>query len=286
MRKTKSQTTSTSTLARRIALSSRRGRMAALFILVILVASVAAISIVSAAPEKAGEKEPRASALTLKTQAERGHREREEKERGERAFAQEQGNLNVSPTAQTRPVPVLTMENVPDVPQCRNILNQDILDLANASEDPGEVFEANRREHPHMIEMPPPVECASELWQEVRNPARAPAVPELINTRAYSLDAVYNMNALAASIGTNTDPSSGVEGYQGENSISIDPNNPQHIIAHSNTFFRDTTPQCQSPTGGAALTFGTMALFGSSDGGQNWAYNCAPWHTSVTGGVA
>src|SRR3954462_5285866 len=98
MRKSNQQVTSTTTrtFARRLFLTNRRGHMAALLILGILVASVAAISIVSAAPEKAGEKKPSASALTLKTQAEPGHREREEKERGERAFAQEQGNLNVS----------------------------------------------------------------------------------------------------------------------------------------------------------------------------------------------
>src|SRR5439155_25500557 len=47
----------------------------------------------------------------------------------------------------------------------------------------------------------------------------------------------------------------------------------------------DTTAQCQSPTGGTASTFGTMALFGSSDGGVTCKYNCPPWHTSATGGV-
>ncbi len=285
MRNKNPRTTSTTTrtFTRKPFSANRRGRVAALFIFAILATAVAALSIASAESKETVEKERNASASSLKTQADPDRREREEKRK---AVVQEQGSLNAGTTTQTRPVPVLTLENAPDVPQCREILNQDILDLVNTSvEDPGEIFEANRRAHPHMIEMPPPTECASELWTAVREPERAPAVPELLNARAYSLDAVYNMNALAASIGTNTDPSSGVEGYQGENSISIDPNNPQHIVAHSNTFFRDTTPQCQSPTGGAALTFGTMALFGSSDGGQNWTYNCAPWHTSVTGGV-
>ena len=58
------------------------------------------------------------------------------------------------------------------------------------------------------------------------------------------------------------------------------------MVAHSNTFFADPTAQCQSPTGGSAGTFGTMALFGSTDGGQTWTYNCAPWPASVTGGVS
>jgi uncharacterized repeat protein (TIGR01451 family) len=258
--------------------------MAALLIFAVLATAITAISITSAESKRTVEKEQNASTAALKTEADP---ERSDREAKQRAIVQEQGSLAPVQGTQARPVPVLTLANAPDVPQCREILNQDILDIANLSvEDPGEIFEANRRAHPHMIEMPPPVECASELWQAVREPERAPVVPELINTRQYSLDAVYNMDAaLAASVGTNTDPSSGVEGYQGENSISIDPNNPLHIIAHSNTFFKDTTPQCQSPTGGTANTFGTMALFGSSDGGQTWTYNCAPWPASVTGGV-
>ncbi|HVF67048.1 MAG TPA: sialidase family protein, partial [Pyrinomonadaceae bacterium] len=270
--------------ARRLFLSNMRGRVAALFILAIAltVTSVAAISIASASSNKTVGSEQNISAAALKTQADPDRRGREE----EHEAVQNEGDLKPGVGPQARTVPVLTMANAPEVAPCRDILNQDIIDLVNTSvEDPAEIFEANRRAHPHMIEMPPPTECASELWEAVRNPNRPAVVPDLINSRQYDLGSVYNMDAFAASIGTNTDPSSGVEGYQGENSISINPNNPQQIIAHSNTFFRDTTPQCQHPTGGAALTFGTMALFGSSDGGQTWKYNCAPWHTSVTGGV-
>jgi hypothetical protein len=185
-------------------------------------------------------------------------------------------------------VPVLTLQNAPNVPQCHGILRQEILDLVNAAtDDPAETFEKNRRLHPHMIEMPPTLECASKLWLAVRRngAAQPPADPGAINRRQYSLESVFLPGGLTAAVGTNIDPSNGVENYQGENNVAIDPNNPQHIIAHSNTFFKDTTAQCQSPTGGTASTFGTMALFGSSDGGVTWKYNCAPWHTSATGGV-
>src|ERR1051326_152706 len=138
-----------------------------------------------------------------------------------------------------------------------------------------------------MIEMPPTLECASKLWLTVRRngPAQPPADQGAINRRQYSLESVFLPGGLTAAVGTNIDPSNGVENYQGEKNVAIDPNNSQHIIAHSNTFFKDTTAQCQSPTGGTASTFGTMALFGSSDGGVTWQYNCAPWHTSATGGV-
>src|SRR5204863_115591 len=44
-------------------------------------------------------------------------------------------------------------------------------------------------------------------------------------------------------------------------------------------------PACQSPTGGSANTFGTMSLFGSTDGGATWTYKCAPWNPGASGGV-
>ncbi|MCU1267028.1 MAG: hypothetical protein JWM21_3346 [Acidobacteria bacterium] len=194
--------------------------------------------------------------------------------------------------AQAQSVPVLTRQNAPDIPQCREILNQEILDLVNAaSEDPAEVFEENRRAHPHMIMMPPPLDCASKLWLAARQNSRAAnstasaISAELLSLRQHPIESVFNLDALNGSVGTNTDLGNGVEGYQGENSISIDPNNPLHLIAFSNTFYKDATPQCQSPTGGTANTFGTMALFGSTDGGATWIYNCAPWPATLTGGV-
>jgi len=191
------------------------------------------------------------------------------------------------------PVLLAAPADLPDVAECHGILSQVVLDIVNnANEDPAETFEKNRREHPHMIMMPAPLECASKLFQAIRrNPhftsfASVPKGTEALSLRQYPVDALFNLRALSASVGSNVDPSGGVEGYQGENNIAIDPNNPQHIIAHSNTFFRDTAAGCQSPTGGAANTYGTMSLFGSTDGGATWTYNCAPWPAAITGGVA
>ncbi|HXH37206.1 MAG TPA: sialidase family protein, partial [Thermoanaerobaculia bacterium] len=192
----------------------------------------------------------------------------------------------------TQPVLLAAPPDLPDVAQCRGILRQEILDLVNsADEDPADTFEKNRRTHPHMIMMPAPLECASKLWQALRkNPhltsfAAVPTGTEGLSLRQYPVDALFDLRALTASVGSNIDPSGGVENYQGENNVSIDPNNPQHIIAHSNTFFKDSTPACLSPTGGATNTFGTMALFGSTDGGATWTYHCAPWPATITGGV-
>src|ERR1043166_1943561 len=285
MRKKNPQTTSATarTYARTWFLANKRGRMAALFIFALAVTAAAAAALSFAQSKKSARPAQDALAQNSKTP---------------QPVSKDSGNADArslvflqdpsQPAQQQRQVPVLTLQNAPDIPQCHDVLRQDILDQVNAAaEDPAVTFENNRRLHPHMIEMPPTIECASGLWRAARRGGapEAPTDPEIINQRQYSLESVFQPGGLAAAVGINVDPSNGVEGYQGENSIAIDPNNPQHIIAHSNTFFRDTTAQCQSPTGGSALTFGTMALFGSSDGGATWKYNCAPWHTSVTGGV-
>jgi len=194
---------------------------------------------------------------------------------------------------QAKSVPVLTLQNAPDIPQCREILNQGILDLVNAaSEDPAETFEKNRLAHPHTIMMPSPLDCASKLWAAARQKSRkansteSAISSELLSLRQNSIETLFNPSALNAVVGTNIDPAGGIQEYQGTSSISIDPNNPAHIIAASNTFYKDPTATCQSPTGGAANTFGTMALFGSTDGGATWTHNCAPWPATITGGVA
>ena len=108
---------------------------------------------------------------------------------------------------------------------------------------------------------------------------------ESLSLRQNPIETFFNPGALNASVVTNNNPAGGIEEYQGTGSISIDPNNPLHLIASSNSFYKDPTSTCQSPTGGTANTYGTMALFGSTDGGATWTYNCAPWPATITGGV-
>jgi hypothetical protein len=124
----------TLTFAKKLLLTGVRGRVAAFLVLAIIAATVTAISIASAESKKPVEKEGNASAAALKTQAD-PDRSREKAER--LAAVQEQGSLGPVQGWQMRPVPVLTMANAPDMPQCRDILNQDILDNVNTSvEDP------------------------------------------------------------------------------------------------------------------------------------------------------
>src|SRR5262249_54748244 len=68
-----------------------------------------------------------------------------------------------------RPVLLTPPDDVPDVAQCRGILNQAILELVNnADEDPADTFEKNRRAHPHMLGMPATIECASKLFKVLK----------------------------------------------------------------------------------------------------------------------
>jgi hypothetical protein len=187
----------------------------------------------------------------------------------------------------------LAQPDLPDVAECHGMISQIVLDLVNGSDnDPADAFEKNRKQHPHMMMVPPPIECASKLWKALGhrrgvspNSVTVPAGSDGISLRQYPMESLFNVHATSASIGSNVNLANGIEGYQGENAISIDHNNPQHMIAFSNTFYKDPTAACQSPTGGSANTFGSMALFGSIDGGANWTYNCAPWPAAVSGGV-
>src|SRR4051794_39403557 len=87
----------------------------------------------------------------------------------------------------TKPV-TLVFPGLPQVPQCDGILTQAIVDIATtATEDPAETFEDNRHDHPNMIMMPPPIECASRLWQSLRSITVSGFVRVPLGTEALSL---------------------------------------------------------------------------------------------------
>ncbi|HEX7139109.1 MAG TPA: hypothetical protein VF219_14740 [Vicinamibacterales bacterium] len=189
--------------------------------------------------------------------------------------------------------PVLLTGNVPDVAECTDILTQQILDNVNAAGvDPGQSFEQWRRDHRNMMEASPVVDCESKLWNalhrsklSVFNIASIPADADHFTLKPSDLAMQQMVHAFAASVGSNLDPAGGVSTYQGEVQLAVNPNNPLQIVAGANTFYRDPDPNCQSPLGGSANTFGTQALYGSTDGGVTWTYKCAPWPASLNGGV-
>jgi hypothetical protein len=189
--------------------------------------------------------------------------------------------------------PVLLTGNVPDVPECTNILTVELLDsVSAASVDPGQAFEQWRRDHRTMMEASPVVECQSKLWKALHvqmtvfgNIASVPEETDHFSLKPDDLAAQQLIHAFAASVGSNVDPANGVSLYQGEVQLAANPNNALQIVAGANTFYRDPDANCQSPKGGSSKTFGTEALYGSTDGGATWTYKCAPWPATLNGGV-
>lgn len=185
--------------------------------------------------------------------------------------------------------PVLLVD-VPQLAQCRGLLTQALLDrVINATEDPGETYEKVRRARRNMAETPPWVECESKLWSSLnRKTGLFNVIPQSsgpLGLHSSDPAAEEMVRSLAASVGSNVDPAGGVGDYQGEMQIAVNQNNPQQLVAAANTFYQDPSANCLSPTGGFSGTFGTQALYGSSDGGSTWTYKCAPWPPSLSGPV-
>ncbi|HUO04133.1 MAG TPA: sialidase family protein [Candidatus Binataceae bacterium] len=88
-----------------------------------------------------------------------------------------------------------------------------------------------------------------------------------------------NFDLPAASIGTNIDLGP-VPDYQGNPSIAVNPNNSQELVAATASYFRD--PNCPGPgPADSPWIQSTVAVFGSTDGGNTWTYNCAPLPPSL-----
>lgn len=165
-------------------------------------------------------------------------------------------------------------------PECAGMFTQAGLDaLARAAEDPREGWEKLRRQRMSLIEEPPLVVCESKIWKSLRGlPFERSAVEA--GTPLAAPSPFAPLFAAMVSVGKNVAAAEGVEEYQGETSIAVNPANPQQLVAGANTFNIDFA--CQSPSG---LTYGTQALYSSADGGETWTYQCAPWHPDVQGGL-
>src|SRR4029077_19045535 len=107
---------------------------------------------------------------------------------------------------------------------------------------------------------------------------RAAAQAPTSSDAAPGSDAGHSAANSSVVIGGNVDLG-GVQEYQGEVAIAVNPINSNQLVAGANTFFPD--PKCQPPSGSDD---GPQALYGSSDGGVSWTYACAPWPSSLTQG--
>jgi hypothetical protein len=133
------------------------------------------------------------------------------------------------------------------------------------AEDPLQTFQRWRRTNRVSLPVVPSAWIAHREWTAARNRASS-----------------TQTSAPPESDYANVDAAGGVLDYQGEMAIAVNPLNPSQVVAGANTFFPDGSPACQAPSG---TTYGTMALYGSADGGASWTYNCAPWPADDTGSV-
>jgi hypothetical protein len=163
---------------------------------------------------------------------------------------------------------------------CAQIITPEIFnELKNDPIDPLVRFEQWRKEHKSMMEASPLVICRHLAWLAAHGLTTG---SNAIDEAAWEAELA---GPQASTAGPNIPLANGVSDYQGEMAIAVDPNNSQHLVANANTFRQDFGGPCCSPTGGCSSTFGTQELYGSTDGGTTWIDSCAPWPSSLSGGV-
>lgn len=166
---------------------------------------------------------------------------------------------------------------------CAGMFKQsDVDELGRAASDPLQTFEEWRRSRFSMMEAPPTLECRSKVWRHLHpaawHSAKSNFEPDIDGFDSPFAD-IWLKNGVASA-----DTADVVNEYQGEVQVAINPLNSRQMVAGANSFYRDPAAACQAPAG-PGLTYGTQALYGSTDGGTTWTYNCAPWPATVTGGV-
>lgn len=200
------------------------------------------------------------------------------------AQAQEAGKPTVHPSPSLAKIEQL-------FPSCAGMFSQtDVDGLAKSAVDPLERFETWRRKRLSMIEASPVVVCKSRVWRSIHHAvhkrADADAIEaELEEILAAEIAAQEGSLDKSGSASANKPLAGGVNEYQGEVQVAVNPNNASQMVAGANTFYRDPAAACQAPAG-SSKTYGTQALYGSTDGGSTWVHQCAPWPASLTGGVS
>src|SRR5205085_1557984 len=127
------------------------------------------------------------------------------------ANANAQFNVEPTPTQEAlatlaQPIMLAAPPNLPEVAQCHGILSQGIIDLVNnATEDPAVGYEKRRQQNPHMIMLPPPLECASGLFKGKARGLLSSTVTVPAGTEALMLrsDRAPEFTTLSASVGSN-----------------------------------------------------------------------------------
>ena len=146
-------------------------------------------------------------------------------------------------------------------------------------EDPAVVFERVRRTNRTTIVAPQHIVQAHRDWARFHSTPASPRVSQINpaiedGSRSNSL----SPSASNPTIGKNVDLDN-LDTYQGEVAIAVNPNNSKQLVAGANSFLDDH--RCEPPN---ASSEGLEALYGSTDGGSTWRYDCSPWPASLSQG--
>ena len=146
-----------------------------------------------------------------------------------------------------------------------------------AAEDPAEVWNDWRMENKKDGEPPLLVVVAHNMWAYLHGQPTDDAAEVLASRSDVAAKAPWTSESLSAAV--NLAPGEPVLGEEAETFISVDPNNPQHIVGSANhRLLYDTT--CTSALSASGVTLnsnGGQELYWSTDGGATWSHQCAPW---------
>lgn len=163
-----------------------------------------------------------------------------------------------------------------------NVLNPRVVDtyLKALPIPPLEMFRLERKLKQIDLAVPDFIESYNERWKELRpEAARRYYGPEGArrNPRVFTVDQLRQLEVASkkATVGTNRNVAFDFplpqRGYQGEVQLVVNPNNPNQIVAASNT-----APRMPVNCGPRTV----QSVFYSSDGGKTWGHTCAPPETA------
>ena len=149
------------------------------------------------------------------------------------------------------------------------------------AEDPADIWNEWRSENYLDTDPPLLVIRAHDIWARLHYLLPREAAEDLASQWASVSEGERDSFAV---VGSNEPIAAPVPGEDAEVSISVDPNNPQHIVASCNhRLLYD--PSCTSSLSVSGVTLysnGGQEVYWSQDGGATWSRQCAPWPSTAS----
>ncbi len=163
-----------------------------------------------------------------------------------------------------------------------NVLNPPVVDtyLKALPIPPLEMFRLERQLKQIDLAVPDFIDSYNERWKEIHPEAARRyygAEGSRRNPAVFTIDQLRQIEVASkkATVGTNRNMAFDFplpqRGYQGEVQVVVNPNNPNQIVAASNT-----APRMPVNCGPRTV----QSVFYSSDGGKTWGHTCAPPETA------